>query len=338
VVIARPGSKKVLRSSEYIQHMTIEMEATSAPDHEDEFLSVRANVLAVEPAELKTAIAQWSAHAQEPLSTGVAAMYAKKYEEASRIIDQFVPIADPQAWDRYMALATAEGLQKKHESEAAIYKQARGAFPRDPIMLHNAAIMESYKGNSSEAEQLLGEALAIEEKTVGPDHRNTGIVSFTLGRTLLWSGRGRDAEPLLRKALAIEEKSRGENSSLAGLILFDLATISHGEQRYPEAEALYRRDLAILEKNHGREYRQVAVVLSYLGATYYDQGKYPEAETTWRRALAIAEDTDPNGPMTVSNMKALVAALKKLGKDEEANRLQERLQQLENRRGIERGK
>ena len=52
-------------------------------------------------------------------------------------------------------------------------------------------------------------ALAIDEKSYGPDHPNVAIRLNNLARLLQATNRLAEAEPLMRRALAIDEKSYG---------------------------------------------------------------------------------------------------------------------------------
>jgi hypothetical protein len=61
----------------------------------------------------------------------------------------------------------------------------------------------------AEAEPLLRRALAIDERSYGPDHPEVTIDLDRLARLLQDTNRLAEAEPLLRRALAIDEKSYG---------------------------------------------------------------------------------------------------------------------------------
>ena len=61
----------------------------------------------------------------------------------------------------------------------------------------------------AEAEPLMRRALAIGEKSFGPDHPNVAISLNNLARLLQATNRLTEAEPLFRRALAIDETSFG---------------------------------------------------------------------------------------------------------------------------------
>ncbi len=56
-------------------------------------------------------------------------------------------------------------------------------------------------------------ALAIDEKSFGPEHPNVAIRLNNLAQLLQATNRLGEAEPLMRRALAIDEKSFGPGAS-----------------------------------------------------------------------------------------------------------------------------
>ena len=65
------------------------------------------------------------------------------------------------------------------------------------------------KGDYAAAEPLYRRALAIAEKTLGPDHPNTAMSLDNLAGLLASKGDYAAAEPLYRRALGIAEKALG---------------------------------------------------------------------------------------------------------------------------------
>ena len=61
----------------------------------------------------------------------------------------------------------------------------------------------------AEAEPLMRRALAIDEKSFGPDHPDVATDLNNLALLLQATNRLAEAEPLMRRALAIDEKSFG---------------------------------------------------------------------------------------------------------------------------------
>ena len=75
--------------------------------------------------------------------------------------------------------------------------------------LNNLAGLLQATNRLSEAEPLLRRALAISEKSYGPDHPTVAIGLNNLAGLLRATNRLSEAEPLFRRALAIAEKGLG---------------------------------------------------------------------------------------------------------------------------------
>ena len=75
--------------------------------------------------------------------------------------------------------------------------------------LNNLAGLLQNTNRLSEAEPLYRRALAINEKSYGPDHPYVANLLNNLGSLLSRTNRRSEAEPLYRRALAINEKSYG---------------------------------------------------------------------------------------------------------------------------------
>ena len=69
---------------------------------------------------------------------------------------------------------------------------------------------------AAEAEPLMRLALAMDEKSFGPNHPNVAHSLGNLGDLLYSTNRFAEAEPILRRALAIDENTFGtEHSGVA---------------------------------------------------------------------------------------------------------------------------
>ena len=82
-------------------------------------------------------------------------------------------------------------------------------------------------------------ALAIDEKSYGPDHPDVAIRLNNLALLLQATNRLAEAEPLMRRALAIDEKSYGPDHPEVASDLNNLAELLQDTNRLAEAEPLY---------------------------------------------------------------------------------------------------
>jgi tetratricopeptide (TPR) repeat protein len=95
---------------------------------------------------------------------------------------------------------------------------------------------------------LMRRALAIDEKSSGPNHPTVGRDLNNLGALLVTTARLAEAEPLLRRALAIDEKSYGPDHPAVAVRLSNLVRLLRDTNRLAEAEPLMRRAVLILIK------------------------------------------------------------------------------------------
>jgi tetratricopeptide (TPR) repeat protein len=119
--------------------------------------------------------------------------------------------------------------------------------------LNDQALSLESKGDFAGAEPLLRSALAIAEKTLGPDHADTAGTLNNLASLLESKGDYAGAEPLYRRALAIAEKTLGPDHPHTATSLDNLAGLLASKGDYAGAEPLFRRALAIAERTLGRD-------------------------------------------------------------------------------------
>lgn len=111
--------------------------------------------------------------------------------------------------------------------------------------LNNLAALLQATNRLVEAEPLIRRALAIDEKSFGPDHPNVAIRLINLASLLQDTNRATEAEPLMRRALAIDEMSFGPGHPEVANDLFNLAHLLKATSRLDNAEQLLRRAVGI---------------------------------------------------------------------------------------------
>jgi CHAT domain-containing protein len=181
---------------------------------------------------------------------------------------------------------------------------------QDEAAALNQRVMELFQaGKYYEATPLAQRALAIREKTLGPDHPNLATSLNNLATLYGMQGRYADAEPLFRRAVAIKEKALGpDNPSVAATLQF-LAELYRIQARYADAEPLYKRALAIVEKARGPNHPDVASSANNLALLYENQGRHADAEPLHRRALAIRQKALPPDNVYIAQSLHDLAAL-----------------------------
>ncbi len=111
--------------------------------------------------------------------------------------------------------------------------------------MNELALWLNNRAEHGEAEPLYRRALAIDEKSFGPDHPTVAIRFNNLALLLSDSNRLAEAEPLYRRALVIDEKNFGPEHPNVAIRLNNLAELLRNTNRLAEAEPLSRRHLRI---------------------------------------------------------------------------------------------
>ena len=188
--------------------------------------------------------------------------------------------------------------------------------------LNNLALLLKATNRLSEAEPLYRRALAIDEKSLGPDHPHVATDLNNLALLLRDTSRLSEAEPLLQRALAIDEKSLGPDHPDVATSLNNLAKVLQDTNRLHEAEPLYRRALAIQEKSLGPDHPDIATSLDNLAGLLQNTDRLHEAGPLYRRALAIDEKSfGPNHPRVATGLNNLAGLLQDTDRLERAEPL-----------------
>ena len=134
----------------------------------------------------------------------------------------------------------------------------------------------------TETESLFRKALAIQERTLGPDHPATANTLNNLSTYLDRRGRPQEAEPLQRRALAILDKALGPPHPDTAAMLTTLAVMLDRQGKLTEAEALYRKAVEIARQAGNP--RILLLNSSRLGFTLAKHGRYREALPFYKEA------------------------------------------------------
>lgn len=201
-------------------------------------------------------------------------------------------------------------------------QQGQLVSPEATHLLDQTGYYLSVRGQYSEAEPLLQQALSIREQQLGPDHLDTATSLDHLGRLYQLQGKYAQAEPLYQRALSIRERQSGPDHLDTASSLDHLAQLYQFQGKYAQAEPLYQRALAISELQLGPDHPDVAVILSDLARLYEVLGRYAQAESLVLRSLSICERRlGPEHPHTIYNLHNLALLYRKQGKYTQAEPL-----------------
>jgi CHAT domain-containing protein len=214
-------------------------------------------------------------------------------------------------------------LAERYETDAkALYGENA---PKYATALSWLATLLQATNRLAEAELRFRRALAISEKSLGPDHPDVAPHHNNLAQLLQATNRLAEAEPLYRRALKIDEKSLGPDHPTVAIRLNNLAQLLQDTNRLAEAEPLMRRALKIDEKSLGPDHPAVATDLNNLAELLKATNRLAEAEPPMRRALAIDEKSlGPDHPDVARELNNLALLLKTTNRLAEAEPLMRR--------------
>jgi tetratricopeptide (TPR) repeat protein len=190
---------------------------------------------------------------------------------------------DPQSWP-LCAKLTPHLLALRDACPKAVLDIAEWSG-----LLNDAGGYFHGRGAYSQAAPLLRDALAIHEKLLGPERRETAASLANLGSLLRDQGDLAGARPLYERAIAICEKALGPEHPDTATSLNNLGSLLQAQGDLAGARPLYERALAIYEKVLGPEHSDTAIGLNGLANLLRDQGDFAGARPLYERALAIWE-------------------------------------------------
>lgn len=162
-----------------------------------------------------------------------------------------------------------------------------------------------------QAEQKGREALALAERSFGPDDPRVAKTLVRLANVHHWQKRYEAAVPLLERAIEILERhpeGDGPHAELPAALSAYGAHLS-ALQRGPEAERAWRRALAERERLKGPDHPMQVWDLNALGQSAQGRGEYREAEQHLRRALEIRQASLPAGSGHIAESWQLLVRL-----------------------------
>jgi serine/threonine-protein kinase len=190
-------------------------------------------------------------------------------------------------------------------------------------LLGTLGSIHSGLGHWSEAETLLGEALAWDRRFGTPEKTAEDLDRLAL--LYYRTGSYPDAVSLGREASDLLKRRFGPDSAEAAVSLVKLAMALRKNGGLPESERLYREALGTLRRVRGNEDKDVAAALKGLAMVRRERGDLVEAEAFAREGLAISLRVLPEGdPLTTEHVSDLASILRSKGDLAEAEALSRR--------------
>jgi serine/threonine-protein kinase len=153
--------------------------------------------------------------------------------------------------------------------------------------LNNLAWVLRRKGEYARAEALHLQALAIQERLLGPEHPDVAETLMDLGFLYPYVARLDDSEAAYRRALAIRRANLGDDPRVAESLV-SLASVRRRQGYWDDAERYFREALELQKRIYGSEHEEVAATMIHLGDILWNhEERYAAAESVYREALGI---------------------------------------------------
>ena len=184
-----------------------------------------------------------------------------------------------------------------------------------------------------DAQPVLERAVDLWTKAFPGGHPDLAGLLIQLAQLQTQLERFDAAEATLRRALLADEANFGAEHPDAARDHAALGVLYTRQKKFTEADTEFRQALKIQTEALGAEHPETAVTASQWGLLYSAREKYREAASYFKRALKIfdALPASMQGSYQEALMETLSAyaeALRKLGKPDEAEKLEKRLTAL----------
>jgi tetratricopeptide (TPR) repeat protein len=141
--------------------------------------------------------------------------------------------------------------------------------------------------NFDEAEKILNEALIIQKKINGEEHRSVTNIYEKLGEINLEKGNFIKAEILFNKALNINYKILGEKHFAYASDLISLSKVKAEMKDYNAAIELCNRGIETAISVGGKESSFLTGTYSILAKIYKDKGDYVTSDSLYRISIRM---------------------------------------------------
>ncbi len=205
-------------------------------------------------------------------------------------------------------------------NDALVRNDARfGETALSSLLLCRIGVNEISLGRYEEAEASLEQALAIANRTVGPDSIEVASALLNIGQLRWTQGQYEEAVEPHRRALEIRRDVLGARhpSTLNAMSNYGLLLLSSG--RVAEAEPLLRELLALSREVRGETHQWTLLIFNNYAGALFRQNKFEEVEALLTEALpTLLDGLGEEHPLTLTVMNNLGVLLTKEGRLDEA--------------------
>jgi len=189
------------------------------------------------------------------------------------------------------------------------------------LALYNGGLATAVaaQGRLAEAEPMLRQALAMEQKALAPNDPELAEVMSCLGLVVEYQHKYAEAEPLFRMALAIDRAAPPPGNPNLPRELNNLGDLLVNQGKPGDAEPYLLEGLALQRKTLPKGHPDIAIILRNLAVVQESQGRLPDAETGLREALSISVAALPPGHSDIArDSYSLAQCLEREGKLDQA--------------------
>jgi tetratricopeptide (TPR) repeat protein len=225
------------------------------------------------------------------------------HEEAEQALaEAYFEAARAGSWDAAENAASmlifVTGAQRARLTDALMWSRhseiaaAHAGDPdarREAVRLNVLGLAHAVAGKPLEARELHERALALRERSFGPEHPTVGAELCFLAQTYETTDDLAKATELLERALAIQEASLGPFDPLVGQTLQNIGSIYDELGRTAEARVAIERSLEIM-RTRGHE-AAAAVVMVTLASILGHEGDIAGKRALLEQSIALHERT-----------------------------------------------
>jgi tetratricopeptide (TPR) repeat protein len=240
--------------------------------------------------------------AEAELALGHVAAKAGEWEPAelalSTAVQLFAEVDDPigvvQAAIQQITLAEDTARYPEGHVWSKLATAQLAMLPGDhPLLVsdHHRALGNLHRQTRdiTRARELAQEAMAIDMRTLGPEHPGIAAHLHNLAALEYDDGKYADGLALVLRGLSLREQALGANHPSVAHDLDALGTFHDATDAYPKALAAYARALAIRESTYGAEHALVGDTLDNLSTVYLKMGQLEKAREVAERGLRVRE-------------------------------------------------
>jgi tetratricopeptide (TPR) repeat protein len=253
-------------------------------------------------------------------------------EEAMKLWNEAMTAATAGRHDELAVLVATDmagGLSDVRESFAEAHLWARqahallermGGSPElEGKLANHEGILAVRESKLELAANHYTRAVALRERTLGPNHVETAKALNNLCNARNRQGRYAEAVPLCQRALAIYEERLGKEHPMMAQVCGNLSVSEREQGHHPEALAWSQRAYELRKASLGPDNRQTLVTLHDLGSIYELMGQTDKALELHGQAVeGLRRVFGPESAEAIEALRALANAEERLGRTEQA--------------------